>query len=142
MNLCKRFLKNGFNGKSEAEILEEITLYLTNYCDIYNTEQESAKKILKSFIQKWTKRWRDSSYSWQKFSLKNADWLEKNVFSDVAIDENSQCTGESEPGPSKRKCFSDLSKSQKDRTTKGDFFISILCTVFTIYYILHYRRQR
>lgn len=69
---------------------------------------------IKSFLKKWAEKWRNSGYSWEKFVAKNQLWLDDKPFNKLC-DENV-----SEPGPSKRKCFADLSTSQKNRVTKGN----------------------
>ncbi|CAG9763602.1 unnamed protein product [Ceutorhynchus assimilis] len=118
MEVCHIFLKHGYNGKSEVEIIDDISACLEESGINFNLthRQDILKHTIKNLIKKWAQKWRDSSYSWAKFTQNNASWLAEKLFTDTH--ELFDVPEPVAPGPSKKKCFSDLSASQQERNTK------------------------
>lgn len=118
-SISEQFLKDGFNNREKHSIIHEISVYLMeNKENIMGLRTESViQNTVRDFVYKWAQRWTRSGYSWTKFINKNAPWLDESFFN--KNEDNDDEVIENLPGPSKRKCFADLSKSQKNRNTKG-----------------------
>lgn len=115
MELCIQFLKEGFKTRSEKDVKNEIVIYFkTRELTCHLNEQE--EKQIENFVYKWATKWRECSYRWETFSTKHLSWLNKKAFKIIPRIDNTETP---QAGPSKRKCFSDLSKSQQNRQTKG-----------------------
>lgn len=116
-DLCVKCLKEGFNNRQETAITDEIVLYL-NELGIPGRATIKISKI-KSFVKNWADRWRKSAYCWRRFEIKYAAWLkERMLFTDL---DREVIPTKTQSRTVIKKPFSALSKSQKDRRTKGIF---------------------
>lgn len=111
--ICEKFLKTGLGNRQQIDIINEIESYLNENKENKGLRAYERRDELHNFITKWISKWRSTDYSWERFTKKNAEWLDKPLF-DTRHEEQEEA-----PGPSKRKCFSDLSSSQKNKSTKG-----------------------
>lgn len=122
--ICTKFLRTGFGTRQEIDIVNEIEQYLDDSKENYYKPSPKRTKQIRNFVSKWAIKWRASHYKWDKFLEREVSWLNGTIVVDIEQEEQ----GDDNAGPSKRKCFSELSQSQKIDPLKVIYILYKICT--------------